>query len=104
MIFGDHTTLLDEPNLGQDPKVFLPVAPAVAVRVQLPLKVWYFYRDLEQKNFFIINYVLLLIQTPCRDSLDFGQLKRKDIDKKISKTTARFIPGYLLDAECCCQE
>lgn len=47
--------------------------------VQLPRKAWYFYRDLEQKNFFIINYVLLLIQAPCRDSLDFGQLKRRDI-------------------------
>ena len=61
------------------PKVFLLVAAMVAVRVQLPWKVWYFYRDLEQKNCFIINYVLLLIQTLCRDSLDVGQLKRKDI-------------------------
>jgi len=55
------------------------VAAVVAVRVQLPYKVWYFYWDLKQNNFFIIDYGLVVFQTPCRDSLYFGQLKRKDI-------------------------
>lgn len=62
-------------KLGQVPK-----APStVAVQVQMPWKVWCFCYDLEQNNFFIINSVLLLIQMLCGESLDLGQLERKDI-------------------------
>lgn len=88
------------------PKVFLLASAVVSVWVQLPWKVWYFCWDLEQKNFFIISYVLLLIQTLYGDSLDLGQLKRKDILplKRSPKITTQFIPVYLLDAEHCCQE
>lgn len=51
----------------------------MAACVQLLGKGWHFYRDLQQKNFFIVNSILLLIQAPCRDSLDLGQLSRNDI-------------------------
>lgn len=45
-------------------------------------------------------------QTLYGDSLDLGQLKRKDILplKRSPKITTQFIPVYLLDAEHCCQE
>lgn len=76
--FGDHMTLLDQPNLGQDPKSFSLLQQWWLCRCICLEKSCYFYWDLEQKNFFIINYVLLLIQMPCGDSLDLGQLKRKD--------------------------
>lgn len=70
----------------------------VAAWVQLLGKGWHFYWGLQQKNFFIVHSVLLLIQVPCRDSLDLGQLSRNDIlpFKRSVKTPPDASQGTLL--------
>lgn len=58
--------------------IFL-LAVEVVAWVQLLGKIQYSYCDLEQKNFFTVNFILLLIQTWCRDSLDLRQMSRNNI-------------------------
>lgn len=87
------------------PGIFLLAAKVVAW-VQLLGKIQYSFCNLEQKNLFTVNSILLLIQMLCRDSLDLGQLSRNDIlpFKRSMKTLPDASQGTPLDADCCCQE
>lgn len=99
--FGDRMTRIDQLNLGQDPKPFSSRLEGPAALKSLVFLPGFRAKEFPHHQLDSASHPGTVWRQPwfraAEDEI-YSPLK------KISKNTTWFIPGYLLDAECCCQE